>query len=284
MRTFLPILLLVATAFAGCTQDQPEPEELAPPPVAWQPYAYNFTNDASGCNLGVAVVLRDMAALAEFLPAGYMPADAQGLLGLPIPTGQGAALFSIYSCTDAAVTGGSLGAAEINILVQTPNATSATDGLPEATSHFYLLEMVADANVTAALADAEFNVLRGEATFRFNGIPPVIGSQGAAVVDDTTYFVLNIPASTPSSMEGLSRFWQETPNGTAHYDYEMNAPVKIGHVACVFNSQIAIAVAGADQCISGESFGITVADFAWKSTFRYAPHPAAPAPTGNATA
>ncbi len=282
MRTQILAIALLATGLAGCTEEPVELEPLAPAAPVWAPYAYNFTNDASGCNLGVAVVLRDMADLAAFLPEGYTPIDAQNLLGLPAATGQGAALFSIYTCADAAVTGGPLSGAEINILVDAP-ATPAAEGLTEATSNYYLLQMVAgDANLTAALADSEFDVLTGDALFRFNGVPPVFGSQGAVVVNETTYFVLNVPATAPASLDGLSRFWQETPNGTAHYDYEMTAEARIGHVACVFGDELVQAVAGGSGCTSGESFGITVADFSWTSTFNYLPHAAGNA-TGNAT-
>ncbi len=284
MRTFLPVAMLLIVSLAGCAEDEPDPEPLAPPQEVWQPYPYTFKNDASGCNLGVAVVMRDMAALAEFLPEGYVPADAQALLGTPTPTGDGAALFSIYSCAEASAANGTLNAAEINILIEEPTNNITAD--KPATAHYYLIEMVADnANVTAALADSEFNVLPGEAMFRFNGIPPRFGSQGSVVFNDTTYYVLNIPATVPSTLEGLSRFWQQTPNGTAYYDYQMTSQILVGHVACVFGAAIAVAVAGGSGCPQGQSLGITVQDLSWTSTFHYVPNVApVPSPQGNATA
>ena len=210
---------------------------------------------ASGCRLAVGVYVIPFADLQAYLPAGFTPADASGLLDLPADVGEGAALLSAYECAEHAATPGALAGAEINILVEDP----LLDDEP-ADTNYYLAQLVLGPNspLNNLISDG-WNALAGQTQVQ-PGVPMT-----ATVQTGIEEYSLTILGAAPSTLAGRSRFWHITPDGPSWFDYDIAAEVRAGALDARWGpGTLAEALAQAATA----SAGIAVEAFDWNARYQ----------------
>ncbi len=210
---------------------------------------------ATGCSLAVGAFVVPFNHLETFLPDGFRPADAAGLLGAPAPVGEGAALLTAYACDEHVATNGTFVGAEINILVEDPELDNAP-----VDAHYYLAQLVLPAGPELDMLIADgWNTIAGDVAVAA-GVP-----MASDVRTDVQEYSLEVVGLAPSSLEGLSRFWHITPQGPSWFDYDVTADVQAGSVQATWDSGTL-----ADE-IAGEattSLGIAVPRFGWSAAYQ----------------
>ncbi|MGB0651599.1 MAG: hypothetical protein ACPGQL_00220 [Thermoplasmatota archaeon] len=286
MRPVALAALLAMTLVAGCLGDDDGERDDAAGGTA-QDEAPNATElltyDATGCSLAVSVLLRDLDHLAGFLPEPFRPADAQGLLGTPVPVGQGGVLATTYTCEDSVFLGGPLAGAEINILVADPGLDADAS---QVTTHYYLakLYLPASAALDRFATDGWDVQSADEITNQADALLGGTVRSGDVVANGTLAYGMEVQGAAPSTLAGISRFWQVTPGGPSWFDYDVAAEVNLGTSLITWEAGGFLDGLQADgSALSAtaplEVPGIAVPSFDWQATYR----PPGPVPAPAAT-
>lgn len=208
-------IALTAALLAGCVSDaEPEtPEPLVP-----------VANDATGCTIVAAGVVRPPEMLQQFLPDGYTVADASTVFGLPVPTGMAMALVSTYSCEHASMTNGPFAAGEVNIAIEDPGKAPGS-----ADFHYYLAEVYApEGPLYDTLARDGWTVLRvDDATIMLGG-SGIVTASGQVGNGTGAGYQIDVLAAAPTTLAGTERFWHETPSGPSFFEYVVSADALAG--------------------------------------------------------
>lgn len=272
------LILLIAAPFSGCLSvdgpgdgdadggaggdDRDGPFDLDVP--------FTTFNNATGCQLAVAVLLVDMGTVQDALPANFTARDAQGLLGTPAATGDGAVLVSIFSCGTTELMPEGWTGSEVNLYVQPPTV----EGDRPATDHdYYQATAVAGDDAVGRLLDAyDWSHASGEASLDLQVLPTGTTTANAEATDgEGTLWSSDLTAAAANPFVGLSRFWQEVPTGIAYFDYRIDTDVLVGSASCDLRAGSApAAAAGRTACQPGD-VGIVAPQMDWVSSFRYLP-------------
>jgi hypothetical protein len=270
MRTTLIAVLLLAS-LAGCTAPGKGPAAAASEGPAHAPAAFASGNDASGCYEAVGVFLVPPAVAQSALPPGWHAADAQGLLGLPIPSGKGVVWLNGYTCTTAQASGGSLQGGEIGILVDAPHV--AGGNVSAAAIHVYQFTQVSSAAaLRSTLGGVGFPVVAGKVTATPQGAGPLeFGNVAVASGNGTLHsFAYAVVQDQPLTTD--ANFWHATADGLAYFHYALkDIPVMKGAItSCALAGQAA-ELTHATSCGPGDALALVAPKQAWTSTFSWMP-------------
>lgn len=274
-RTYLllPVLLL-ALPIAGClgpVGTENPPAEMSPSdPANLLDRPLTVANNATGCRLAVAVLTVDLARIQEALPDGYTARDAQGLLGTPAPTGEGAMLVSVFSCTQTDLQPHGWDGAEVNLYIEPPDV----NGSRPSTDHDYYqpLAVGADGNVSALLDAYGWTRSDGSVSVDLQMLPSETTTVEASASDgEGTIWTVELTSQAQNPFAGLNRFWTELPSGVSYFDYVIDTEVVVGAAACDLRAgSVPAGIAGRTACEPGD-VGIVAPEMGWVSSFHYVP-------------
>lgn len=271
MRILLPFLV-GALVLSGCIADPGQDGQEQETPV--RPAAFTTGNDAEGCTLVVAVVQVSFEQAASAIPEGYEPADAQELLDLPVAVGNAAVLITGYACASGEADPEGFRGAEVNILIKPPQAANTST---PADTHYYLLGLTTDHDAFGAPLDRANGTrihapVKVQVDIPVDALPLPVNGQTTVGKEDGLGYAIDVQSVLPNTLTGLSRFWQETPTGTAWYDYHVEADVLVGTATCdITTGSIAHQAIGSTECPPEATLGIIVPEFSWQSTFHFQP-------------
>ncbi len=266
MRAF-PLFALALTSLlllSGCsTPSTPEP---TPEPEV--PVVVEIPFNQTGCSESIGLLLVDPAPVQALLPKGYMWRDAADLLGLPQPTGKAAVGFNLVSCA-----GGATGAGEAfeGVFIQPPGIANITVTLAPATLDIYQFAYwTGNMTTQARLAAFGVDVAALEAGGTVTDTPA--GSFGEATVTSAGSPVhsMQFAAAAPQLNTALARFWTQTGNGAAVFDYNVSQNAAQGTVAtCSFGASSVIAAKLAiTSCVGQTTAALRFPVQAWTGSIR----------------
>lgn len=272
----LAVILLVVPV-AGCVGPYAPAEDPAPKPgttsdaLPGLDAPYNVSNDATGCQLAGTVLTVPLDQVQDTLPDGFTARDAQGLLGTPAPTGEGAILVSVFSCAKTELQPGGWDGAEVNLYVEAPDV----DGSRPVTDHDYyqMLAVGGPGNVSDLLDAYNWTHAQGTVSVDADRMVPTGPTEARAEATDADGLIwtAELTAQARNPFVGLNRFWMPLPTGVAYFDYEVDTEVVVGGVTCDLRPGSAPArAAGRTACEPGD-IGIVAPDMGWVSSFHYVP-------------
>lgn len=227
--------------------------------------------DATGCREAGVLFFVDPQQAARHLPSGYVPADAQGLFGLPVASGRAAILVVLYHCEDAAIEGEALSAGEIDILIDAPDVPGADD---DADNHFY--QTIAHAmpgELAVLLTLADWPVVKGEQSLGIRANPAGLTTAHGTARDRTQVdHAFKVDAAVESRITGTNRFWHQNAYGVGHIDYTVDTTALAGIAECSLREDSPAAlVTGVTDCADAQTAGLVVPDVEWTGRFRWFP-------------
>jgi len=241
MRTLhlLAAVAFAVTALAGCSTPTTPDTTVTDTPPAPAPLPALIAYNQTGCSEVIGILLVDPAVAQKGLPAGYSTRDAADLLGLPQPTGKAGVAFNLVRCNGGmAVTG----EAFEGIFVNSPHLANVT--LATADLDFYQMGYW-NGNGTLRATLQQFGVPTGNLTATGNLQNLMVGTTGSAGVHDANATVHAFQFVVAGGMQdkALARFWTQTANGTAVFEYNVDQMAQQGSLGgCSFGAQSPVAM------------------------------------------
>lgn len=265
----LPTLILLA--LAGCSDSPssstPSGDDGPTGTTADVAALFPLDNSGTGCREGLVAKIVPMAQVAALLPEGFVPGDAQALLGLPAPTGRSAVFLTTFTCAQSPFGAGALLQSDLGALVQAP---TAYQGSEVATLDFYVLSSYTTTPaVVAALTQAGHPVVQ-QAPEVSVGILPSGSATADGTVSDEEGVVASyhITAPAPRPYSALAHFWSATQAGLLYAEYSLDeVPTAAGTATCTLRAgALPAQVFGATDC-SGQVIAMTLNDATWESSY-----------------
>jgi hypothetical protein len=259
----LSCLLLVGVALAGCFGSNDASDE-RPPPLP-----FPLDNSAEGCVEGFVVGLVSFAQAAKLLPSGFVPRDAQGLLGTPAATGQAAVYMTTFECPTSAYNG-SLLSANAGVYVEEPNVDVAAN----ATSHFYVVaEFTTNPVILDALGQVGYNIVNAAPEITHATMPGGI-VQSSSTISDGERPIASYDITAPGSdqLTDVTYFWHDTPKGLVYASYTLDVAISVGGATCsIAAGSIIEQLFGRTDCPPHTTVALTLNGGAWLSHYDYLP-------------
>lgn len=268
----LPLLIVLGLLFGGCLEGRaPAPTETPEPtgPVYNANESFTANYSANQCREAFVVVLVEFAQAQRNLPKGFRPKDAQDLFGLPIASGRAAMWLNAVNCAQSEFALGGIDEAGHGVYVQPPTVAGER---PAAKYDFYEFGRYTSKEETLRMLTAvNYSVLEGsvnvmispQAGGAMTGSGDVRNDEGAVV------YTLGMTAPATQPLAGRARFWHDTTNGTAYFDYVVNTSPGQGTGSCTIRDLKVRDRLGFDSCRSGDSFGMGFPPYKWESQFNF---------------
>lgn len=278
-RTLLSILTLVFVVLSGCTTsgdrgDDPGASTDDPTTGSVDLGApFEAPGSAAHCQDTVAIFLFEPAELQAHLPPNYTVADAAGLFGFPIGTGQAAAYVSGYDCpaTDLA-GGGPMQGGEISILIEAPKLSNGT--VPAATLDWYLINWHTNGTAHQDLLET-YGLPYTNATVTTSFTNTGVTHEGLILIEDDEGRLAkyDFHAAESDVYTGLVRIWSEVPTGIAYTDLDFKANVNgKGTISgCDFRSGTPYAEVLGTDCADRPGLALVFYDQVYEGGFHYLP-------------
>ena len=264
----LAFVLVLAGCFGGARDDTagtPTPTG----PVYSSDASFDVNYNANQCRELFVVKLVEFAQAQRNLPAGYKAKDAQGLLGLPIAAGRAALWLNAATCSQSEFAIGGIDEGGYGVYVDKP--TVAGDR-PAADTDFYQFgRFTAKEEKLVMLRAVNYTVFEGSVDVTIT--PQAAGgaaTAGGTVRNDEGARAFTMGGTAPASqpLKGRARFWHDTSNGTAYFDYVVDLSVSQGTGSCQVFEPAVRQKLGIETC-GNDTLSLAFPPYKWEGKFTY---------------